>query len=68
MYMPWWKFDRKNDFPRGYHIEMGGGRDMPDVGMFEALCHREEGYGLSLKQKARQDLRDARSVSPGAAR
>ena len=29
MYMPWWKFDRKNDFPRGYHIEFGGGREMP---------------------------------------
>jgi len=54
MYMPWWKFDRKNDFPRGYHIEMGGGQEMPNVGMFDGLCHREEGYGLGLKQKARQ--------------
>src|ERR1700751_3438576 len=34
MYMPWWKFDRKNDFPRGYHIEFGGGRHLPGVGMF----------------------------------
>src|SRR6266478_3995595 len=25
MYVPWWKFDRKNDFPRGYHIELWGG-------------------------------------------
>jgi hypothetical protein len=32
MYIPWWKFDRKNDFPRGYHIEIGGGRDMPGCG------------------------------------
>jgi len=24
LYMPWWKYDRKNDFPRGYHIEMWG--------------------------------------------
>ena len=24
MYMPWWKGDTKNDFPRGYHIEFGG--------------------------------------------
>ena len=54
MYMPWWKFDRQNDFPRGYHIEIGGGRDMPGIGMFHALCRREEGYGLSLKQRARQ--------------
>jgi choline dehydrogenase-like flavoprotein len=54
MYMPWWKFDRKNDFPRGYHIEFGGGRELPNVGMFNRLCHEEEGYGASLKKRARQ--------------
>lgn len=55
MYMPWWKFDRQNDFPRGYHIEFGGGREMPGVGMFNRLCHSQEGYGVSLKQRARKD-------------
>jgi len=54
MYIPWWKFDRKNDFPRGYHIEFGGGRELPGVGMFDDLCEEEEGYGLSLKQRCRQ--------------
>jgi len=54
MYMPWWKFDRKNDFPRGYHIEFGGGRELPNVGMFNRLCHEEEGYGANLKKRARQ--------------
>jgi len=54
MYMPWWKFDRKNDFPRGYHIEFGGGRDMPGIGMFGDLNDEEEGYGLRLKQRARK--------------
>ncbi len=54
MYVPWWKFDRKNDFPRGYHIELYGGQEMPDVGMFDGLCDREEGYGLGLKRRARQ--------------
>jgi choline dehydrogenase-like flavoprotein len=54
LYMPWWKFDRQNDFPRGYHIELGGGRNMPGVGMFDGLCDREEGYGASLKKRARQ--------------
>src|ERR1700758_475509 len=54
MYMPWWKFDRQNDFPRGYHIEFGGGRELPNVGMFNRLNHREEGYGAKLKQRARQ--------------
>ncbi len=54
MYIPWWKFDRKNDFPRGYHIELWGGRHMPGVGMFDGLCHDEEGYGATLKQRCRQ--------------
>jgi choline dehydrogenase-like flavoprotein len=54
MYIPWWKFDRKNDFPRGYHIEFGGGRGMPGVGMFHHLLRDEEGYGASLKKRARE--------------
>jgi len=54
MYIPWWKFDRKNDFPRGYHIEFGGGREMPGVGEFNDLLHEEEGYGAALKKRARQ--------------
>jgi len=54
MYMPWWKFDRKNDFLRGYHIEFGGGREMPGVGNFDGLCEYYEGYGAGLKQKCRE--------------
>jgi len=53
MYVPWWKFNRKNDFLRGYHIEFGGGRNMPGVGDWDSLCEQEEGYGLPLKQKIR---------------
>ncbi|MGH9529431.1 MAG: GMC oxidoreductase [Terriglobales bacterium] len=53
MYVPWWKFDRKNDFLRGYHIEVGGGRNMPSVSEFEGLCEEVEGYGAPLKQKCR---------------
>jgi len=53
LYMPWWKFDRKNDFLRGYHIEFGGGPHMPSVGEFDEVCERTEGYGLVLKQKCR---------------
>src|SRR5438045_2533358 len=53
MYMPWWKFDRKNEFLRGYHIEFGGGRTMPGVGEFGPLCEFNEGYGPSLKQSCR---------------
>ena len=29
LYMPWWLDNKKLDFPRGYHIEIGGGRRMP---------------------------------------
>jgi choline dehydrogenase-like flavoprotein len=55
MYVPWWKFDRKNDFLRGYHIEFGGGRGMPGVGDFGDACDMFEGYGASLKKKLRSD-------------
>ncbi len=54
MYMPWWKFDRKNDFLRGYHIEFGGGQDMPGIGMFGDVADEFEGYGAGLKQKCRE--------------
>jgi len=54
LYMPWWKFDRKNDFPRGYHIEIWGGRYMPGVGMFHDTCDDVEGYGVGLKQTCRK--------------
>ncbi len=53
MYIPWWKYDRKNDFPRGYHIEIGGGRELPSAGMFDDLCDEVEGYGVNLKRTCR---------------
>ncbi|PYV81933.1 MAG: GMC family oxidoreductase [Acidobacteria bacterium] len=53
-YVPWWKYDRKNDFLRGYHLEFGGGREMPGVGEFHGVCHQFEGYGASLKRKCRE--------------
>jgi choline dehydrogenase-like flavoprotein len=54
MYVPWWKYDRKNEFLRGYHIELGGGRNMPGVGEFGPLCEAYEGYGAELKKKCRE--------------
>ncbi len=54
VYIPWWKFDRKNEFLRGYHIEPGGGRFMPVVGDFDDLCEREEGYGIALKETCKR--------------
>jgi choline dehydrogenase-like flavoprotein len=54
LYMPWWKFDRKNDFRRGYHIEFGGGRGMPHVGQFHGVARHYEGYGAALKRRCRE--------------
>lgn len=54
MYLPWWKFDRKNEFLRGYHTEFGGGRGMPGVGDFDDLCESFEGYGVSLKRECKK--------------
>lgn len=34
VYVPWWlENDKKRNFPRGYHIEFGGGRRMPGYGI-----------------------------------
>lgn len=51
VYVPWWLWaDRKKAFPRGYHIEIGGGYGMPMVGSFNGVCSRAEGYGSPLKK------------------
>jgi choline dehydrogenase-like flavoprotein len=54
VYIPWWLLDKKNkDFPRGYHVEIGGGFNMPELGSFRGIGNREEGYGVKLKEAAR---------------
>lgn len=51
VYVPWWQLDKKNkEFPRGYHIEVGGGYGMPMVGSFNNVCRSHEGYGAGLKK------------------
>jgi len=56
VYIPWWLLDdKKKDFPRGYHIEVGGGFDMPGLGSFHGACSRHEGYGKSLKSAIREE-------------
>ncbi len=50
VYVPWWELDKKNkDFPRGYHIEIGGGFGMPQIGSFRNVAARSEGYGNQIK-------------------
>ncbi len=52
LYIPWWEWAKKNkEFPRGYHVEIGGGFGMPQVGSFHGQCNRHQGYGAALKQK-----------------
>jgi choline dehydrogenase-like flavoprotein len=56
VYVPWWLYgDKKKDFPRGYHIEIGGGFGMPQIGSFHGQCRRHEGYGKALKDKMREE-------------
>jgi choline dehydrogenase-like flavoprotein len=59
MYMPWWQYKEqlasKLDFPRGYHIEFGGGRRMPEMGTFNGLERFTNGsYGKKFKEDARR--------------
>jgi choline dehydrogenase-like flavoprotein len=64
VYVPWWLYgDTKKDFPRGYHIEIGGGFGMPQIGSYHGLCHRHEGYGKALKDKIRGDYGSFVSLS-----
>jgi choline dehydrogenase-like flavoprotein len=65
LYMPWWGDNKKLDFPRGYHIELGGGRRMPGFGILGGV-HRYNGtevgggmlagggYGKKLKDDYRR--------------
>jgi choline dehydrogenase-like flavoprotein len=64
LYMPWWLDNRKLEFPRGYHIELGGGRRMPGSGTMGGIHNytgdsadgtriAPGGYGKSLKDTYR---------------
>jgi choline dehydrogenase-like flavoprotein len=59
LYMPWWLYREqlagRLDFPRGYHIEFGGGRRMPGPGIFWGLeAYTRGAYGLRFKEEARR--------------
>jgi choline dehydrogenase-like flavoprotein len=56
LYMPWWLDNRKLDFPRGYHIELGGGRRPPAFGFMSGIQRYNGvgGYGRSLKEDYRK--------------
>ncbi len=68
IFMPWWGDNRKLDFPRGYHIEPGGGRGMPSFGFMGGIQNHMRaaslvgggnaasgpGYGKTLKDDYRR--------------
>jgi choline dehydrogenase-like flavoprotein len=62
LYMPWWLDNRTLDFPRGYHIEISGGRGMPMGGYgggiqgMSGYDNQREvgGYGRQLKDEYRR--------------
>src|SRR5436309_12796431 len=56
LYMPWWLDNTKLDFPRGYHIELGGGRRQPGFGFMGGIqrFNGVGGYGKELKEDYRR--------------
>jgi choline dehydrogenase-like flavoprotein len=56
LYMPWWLDNRTLDFPRGYHIEINGGRDVPGYGFMGGIERYPPGggYGPELKDDYRR--------------
>lgn len=58
VYAPWWLYKEqlagKLDFARGYHVEIGAGRDMPSFGSTAGLANFVGGYGKKFKQDMRR--------------
>ena len=52
VYMPWWLDNSKLDFPRGYHIEVWGGRDQPSAGFMRGIHRYPPGGGWGRQLKA----------------
>ena len=56
LYVPWWADNKTLDFPRGYHIELWGGRGMPSYGFGGGIEDLPPGggYGTQLKDDYRR--------------
>jgi choline dehydrogenase-like flavoprotein len=59
LYVPWWLYQQQHagklDFARGYHIEFGGGKRMPDHGTAAGMEWLTGGsYGAKFKQDVRR--------------
>ncbi|MBV7528756.1 GMC family oxidoreductase [Chitinophaga sp. sic0106] len=55
LYIPWWGDNKKLDFPRGYHVEFGGGMHMPGYGF---------GFGME-RQNGKYPAKDGTSKAAG---
>jgi choline dehydrogenase-like flavoprotein len=57
LYIPWWGNNQAVGFPRGYHVELGGGFGMPGYGFMSGIHNfpqsRGGGYGAELKAEYR---------------
>jgi choline dehydrogenase-like flavoprotein len=67
IYSPWWLDNAQQDFPRGYHLEYGGGMRMPSYGFGTGMNALRQyivdemgnpspngGYGVGLKRDIRK--------------
>ena len=56
LYVPWWASNKTLDFPRGYHIELWGGRGVPSYGFGGGIEDLPPGggYGKQLKDDYRR--------------
>ncbi len=61
VYSPWWLDNKKLDFPRGYHIEVGGGMGMPSYGIGWDVSNMNKfiggqigGYGDKLREDVKR--------------
>lgn len=48
LYTPWWLDNKKLDFPRGYHIEIGGGLGAPMYGFGFDFNNLNKFFGLQV--------------------
>lgn len=57
-YVPWWGYGaqarKELDFPRGYHVEMGGGRTMPQMALIDWVDDGQALRGPQLRETMRR--------------
>jgi choline dehydrogenase-like flavoprotein len=58
IYVPWWGYGQQArgelPFPRGYHIEVGGGQRMPGMGIAGLADNGDVAFGPGLREQMRR--------------